>query len=442
MRIKNIKRTLFIYKPYECAAVEEYLENMSETGWLLKSVTGSIFKFKKIEPRKIKYSVDVLSKVSVFDHKDTDVALEYREYCQAAGWTYVCQTGKIQIFYTEEDKEIIPIHTDETEKFKIVFKASVYNVVIQFLIAIIWIFNLSIQLFWENTAFLLAYNLTLVSTVAMVFLVCINIIEVSSFFCWTIKARGKLKENKFMPYNSYKQLRRKNIFIKVYSLITITMVLKLFVFNNTENKEFNIYLLLTMLIPIIIMICTQWLINKKRYSRNTNMGITIGSTVVSIYLMLMLIGAIAFSSITKDDKNEVITDKASLTLMDFGYKENNYESPHITLNKSILASGERYYYGDDNTKLSYEILQSQYPWVIKFHENRLISRLNNYGFDLKEKKTNLPSNIKVYSEGKEKDFILVSEDKVVDITKEFSDISEKEFLENVYRLLFDRKTMQ
>ena len=64
----------------------------------------------------------MLDKVSIFDHKDSDVALEYREYCQAAGWNYVCQEGKIQIFYTEGDKEIISIHTDEDEKFKAVFK--------------------------------------------------------------------------------------------------------------------------------------------------------------------------------------------------------------------------------------------------------------------------------------------------------------------------------
>ena len=37
----------------------------------------------------------------------------------------------------------------------------------------------------------------------------------------------------------------------------------------------------------------------------------------------------------------MITDKSSLTLMDFGYKENIYESPHIDFNKSILAQNEK-----------------------------------------------------------------------------------------------------
>ena len=34
---KDTKITFFIYSPYECAAVEEYLEQMAEKGWLLQS---------------------------------------------------------------------------------------------------------------------------------------------------------------------------------------------------------------------------------------------------------------------------------------------------------------------------------------------------------------------------------------------------------------------
>jgi len=442
MRIKNTKKTSFIYKPYECAAVEEYLEKMSEKGWLLESVKGARFKFKKIEPKKIKYSVDVLNKVSVFDHKDTDVALEYREYCQAAGWTYVCETGKIQIFYTEEDKEIIPIHTDENEKFKEVFKSSLYIVGIQLFLAIMFIFNLYVQLVWNNTSFLLASNLMIFSTVIMFFAVIVNATEGISFILWVIKAKKGLKENKFMPYNTYKQLKRKNILIKICSIIIIFISVKVIIFDTSWSKEVNVMLLMIMFIPIIVMICAQWLIDKKRYSKNTNMVITIGSAIVSIYLILMIVGVIAFWNITKDDQNEVITDKAGLTLMDFGYKDNNIERPHINLYKSVLAKSENYFYGEKDNKLTFEILQSQYPWVVKFHENRLIARLNNYGDDLKEEKTDLSSDINVYSESNGEDLILVSEDKVVYVQKRFNDISKDEFLDRVYKIFFSTEIIQ
>lgn len=97
MKIKDIKITFFNFLPYECVAAEAYLELMAEKGWLLQSIKGPFLRFKKIEPQK-RYSVDVLHKVSIFDRKNSDKALEYREYCQTAGWNYICQKGKIQIY--------------------------------------------------------------------------------------------------------------------------------------------------------------------------------------------------------------------------------------------------------------------------------------------------------------------------------------------------------
>lgn len=64
---KDKKTTNFMYQPYECTAVEEYLENMAEKGWLLERISGYFFTFKKIEPKKLKYSVDTFSKISVLD---------------------------------------------------------------------------------------------------------------------------------------------------------------------------------------------------------------------------------------------------------------------------------------------------------------------------------------------------------------------------------------
>ena len=48
----------------------------------------------------------------------------------------------------------------------------------------------------------------------------------------------------------------------------------------------------------------------------------------------------------------------------------------------------------------------------------------------------MPSDIKVYSRSGKRSFVLVSEDRVIDITKDFSDISDDEFLNKVYETLY------
>ncbi|MCJ7688055.1 MAG: DUF2812 domain-containing protein [Clostridiaceae bacterium] len=331
---KDTKRTIFTFLPYECAAAEEYLELMAEKGWLLQSVKGIFYKFKKIEPKKIKYSVDVLHKVSIFDHKDSDIALEYREYCKAAGWNYVCQIGKIQIFYTEEDKKTISIHTDEEEKFKSVFKASLYNMGSQFFITIMCIFNLYTQLFVADGGFLLTSNIGVLSMVGMLSFILMNSIGFISFLLWVIKVRAKIKRNKGMNYSNYKHVREKNILRNAYGTIILIIFLKLLIFDNLDSKGFNITFLIIMCIPIIIMIFVRKFINKKRYAKNINMGITIGSVIVSTYVVLMLaVGTTVFTS--EALQNGLPTQKNNLTTVDFGFIGNNDESPYINFDKSM-----------------------------------------------------------------------------------------------------------
>jgi hypothetical protein len=303
------------------------------------------------------------------------------------------------------------------------------------------IFTIYNELFLESTDFLLSSNFMIFMAVVMLFLVFINIINLISFFFWVIRARWKLRENKFIPYNSYKQLRIKNILFKAYSLIIIITMLMLGIFNNSKNKEYNISIMIIMLIIIIISSCIKIFINKKRYSKNTNMIISISSTIILIFLSLMLIGTTIFWTISEAHQSDLPNEKYSLTLMDFGYEENTDEDTYSDFDKSFLAEKTEYSYDskDKDKSLSYTILQSQYPSVIEFHENRLLNILNKYNNDLKQEDTNLPSNIKVYSYRNKRCFVLVSKEKVVEIRKNFSDISDDDFLNIVYSKLFYRE---
>lgn len=431
---KYIKRTFFVFSPYECAAVEEYLELMSQKGWLLLSIKGNFFKFKKIKPKNIKYSVDVLHKASIFDHKDSDVALEYREYCKAAGWNYVCQIGKIQIFYTQDYNKAISIHTDEEEKFKSVFKASLCNMGIQFLLTLMFIFNLYIQLFLGDARLILAYNMGILSIVTTIAFIFINTIGFISFLLWVIKVRARLRKGKGMNYSNYKQVIIKNILRNSYGLIILFILLKLLIFDNIKTIKFKISVFIIMCIPIIITIYARKLINKKRYSKHINMSISIGSVIVTTYVVIILVVAIIlFNGETL--QNKIPISKINLTIEDFGFTGNKDES-YMYFDKSIIAQIVDYSSGNDDNYLKCTILESDYPLVIKFYENRLLSKLNIYGTDLKEKKTNLPDNIVVYVDSEKRTFVLMSEDKVVEIRKDFLNITEEEFLNMVYKKLF------
>lgn len=43
--MKEIKTRYFTFEPYECLAVEEYLEMMAKQGWLLDTINRPFFSF-------------------------------------------------------------------------------------------------------------------------------------------------------------------------------------------------------------------------------------------------------------------------------------------------------------------------------------------------------------------------------------------------------------
>ena len=438
MRNKDTKRTYFMYLPYECSAVEEYLEKMAEKGWLLESTKRGFFKFKKIETRKIKYSVDVLDRVSVFDHNDSDVALDYREYCKAAGWTYICEDGGTQFFYTESDSEIISIHTDEEEKFKVVFKSSMKNVYGQMLFIILLISSVYMQL--ANNTEVLSTNTDAIGLVLLVSIILRMCIDIINFYIWVAKAKGQLKANQKMPYNSYKQLKRKNILVRTYNLLLIFIFLMSLISDIPGSNKFNIPMVLIMLVPYIILGNVKKFTDKKDYTKDSNMGIYIGSTLVLLLVMFVL--SSVFGNTTNNKQSVVSSEKASLTIMDFGYKRNedknsyNYKNSYIEFDESILAQRTKYSSQNVNVSMEYTIFESQYPWLIKLQENSVVSRYKKY-FSFKEEKTSLPSNIRAYFGSSSRSFIvLVSEDKVIFIVKNIG-VSEEEFLKKAYEKLLN-----
>lgn len=437
MMCRDTKITFFNFSPYECWAAEEYLEVMAQKGWMLQSMNGAYLKFKRIEPRKIKYSVDVLEKVSSSDHKDRDIVMEYREYCQAAGWKYICEKGLVQVFCTEFEEKTISIHTDEEEKFRSVFQASLFSMGGKLFSILLFLFYIYLQLFKESADLTLATNIGVLAVVVLFSGILINSIELINFFLWVIKVKWRLKENKYMPYNNYRQLRIKNILKIVYSIITLILLLKFLIFDRQSNFKYSIAILFIMGISTIILICVQRYISKKRCSKENNIAITIGSTVVSVYLAAALIIFIAVWCITPTDQSKAPKENVGLTLMDFGYKKDNAENTNVVFDKSILAQRIWYFSDNQGNTVDYTVFHSQYIWIIEFYENRLLNRMNAYVTNLMLMDTNLPEGIKVYSDSEKKSYVLVSKDRVVDIKNNFKDISEDEFLKVVYRKLLD-----
>ena len=436
---KNKKTTYFMYQPYECTAVEEYLEDMAEKGWLLEKISGYLFTFKKIEPKKLKYSVDAFSKISVLDVDDSDVAMDYRQYCIAAGWKYICQVGKIQVFYTDDVENIVPIQTDDEEKFTSIFKSSLYNVFMNLLVAVLFGFNLYMQFFQGTLEYNLTSNLSLFSGVMILSVIAMNVTSVISFFIWVIRSKVKKRNGEFIPYNNYKQLKRKNCLNKIE--LGIAIIALMFVTSSTNDiLSITAVMLSISLTSIFGVIFIKKFINRKKYSKPAKFAISVIGILITIIMTINITMFGLRITSNSHEKSANLPQKSTFTLSDLGYKDGNPEEVYERFSKSILAESLYYSSGTADNHLSYDMLKSDYPWTIKLQKDRIIKTMKGYGYDIEgvSDKFNLPKYIEVEAIDGGRILLLSSPNMIMKIFNEFEDMSEYDFVRTIYEKCFKK----
>ncbi|MGM9978840.1 MAG: DUF2812 domain-containing protein [Clostridium sp.] len=92
-----------------------YLENMAEKGWILTTKQESLYIFKRCEPKKINFAVELFDKNYVGNNK----YIEYMNKYEEAGWRFLFEKDNVYFFCTE-DLSLKPIKIDDKIKFKII----------------------------------------------------------------------------------------------------------------------------------------------------------------------------------------------------------------------------------------------------------------------------------------------------------------------------------
>lgn len=418
--MKEIKTRYFNFEPYECLAVEEYLEMMAKQGWLLDTINRPFFRFKKIEPQNLRFYVDI-------PNVREDRLGDYIEYCRAAGWTYLDKLDSNFIFYAEDNDKTIDIHTDQNEKFRVVSKMSLSNIVLKIILILMCAYWVYTCLFVMDD--FLTSNLSIITFLAISVGGISSTIKVANFFIWRVKAKRSLTKNEFMPYNNYKQLKRKNIFSNLGAFGLIFFSFLAVINENIHNTKALSIFFISLAVFAIFMGGIIYLFNSQKYYKYSNGILVLGYSVAFVYI----IGAtISLGSVSMVEKFTGV-EQVKMSIEDFGYKQE--KEPFNVYDKSIIAEKLVYSYHKDENSFRYTSFKSKSFAVIRFQEVTLLRRLKGYGSDLELKKTKLPENIRVYSDDEKKSYVVVSEDRVIDTRNSMDNINEDEFLDKIYEKL-------
>lgn len=115
--MKETKRKLVFFAPYDYDGMINHFEEMSEAGWLIESVKGNLWKYKKIQPQKLKFAVTHFEYFTVNEAAPDNGQNEFVEICAEAGWQLTAHNKTLMVFVTDSE-DTVPLETDPAVQLK------------------------------------------------------------------------------------------------------------------------------------------------------------------------------------------------------------------------------------------------------------------------------------------------------------------------------------
>lgn len=430
MRIsKNTSVELVSIKEHESNALEKHLEEKALEGWMIEDIMCGFLIFKKKEPQKCKFAIDI------FTGNEKD---EYIEYCEAAGWKHLFQHNKYFIFYTK-DQEITPIQTDEEIVLKKVRKSILGSLLNNIFLIGLMIFNLSIStnngydFFTEisdNSAIFVMGSLILVIIGALIIII--------KDILWYFRSNRSFKLNENINYPTLKSFKVKNVFLQLYMCILALMVISL-IGDLGSNKGY-IYLSVFVLLTTISISRFIIILFKGYRKISTGLGVLICVVGVLISTHIVLSGKEMINYVRDESKTPI------MTINDFIDIKTNKEYLYFASSQSFLASSYTYSYDEMNYDMEvvdeqyndedsgnyfdYEICKSKYDWVINKTFESYLKRYKYYEYA--EVKDNNWDALVVYKDNQyNSGYLLKYKDRVISVSGSIDFSKENiEFIKN------------
>ena len=224
---KLIKFVLF--RENDCSALELYLEEMAQKGWMFNSISPIMrfFQFKKCESKKVKFCIDILEECSESTNLSSFNMPNYIDICESTGWKHITNidnttdyhySSSYQIFISD-DINTPPIQTDDTLKLEPVSKA----IKQRFLASIITLVFINYLVFKD---FVDLENLNWIYLFGVLFSAQCIISAIENFI-WLYRAKKSLNEKEPIRYPSLKSLKIRSLFMISLDLILLDCILLL-----------------------------------------------------------------------------------------------------------------------------------------------------------------------------------------------------------------------
>lgn len=285
--MKEMKRCFCNFSFYDQQAIQEKLEEMAESGWMLEKTGNFMWTYKRIEPKKLRFSVTYFPSASDFDPSPTEGELTKIDFCRQDGWNLVTTWGVMQIF-CNEDLDAVPIETEPVMQIENICQSMKKNVLLpQAVLGGMLLWNVVIRLSqWRRDPVgELSDPFSIYSVLMFSILTLACLYEIGFYFCWSRKAKAAAQnDGVFLPVRSKP--------IASWILMAVSALLLILSYTALRGPLGFVILWLCM-VPFIIVIgnLLKNMLKKRGVSRNVNRIVSVCAVVLLTFLMLGLMTA-------------------------------------------------------------------------------------------------------------------------------------------------------
>ncbi|MCM1440745.1 MAG: DUF2812 domain-containing protein [Roseburia sp.] len=207
--MKNTKRSMVLHSFYDRTGLERHLARMAEKGWMLDRIGNFFWHYRRIEPKKLTFSVCYFPKASQFDPEPSAEQQMFYEFCAHAGWELAAANAQLQVFCNDQP-DPVPIDTDPVTQVDCVHRTMMRSALpSQAILALLAVMNLAMRIYdlIHDPITLLSTPAGLFAPACWVLLLLLIGVEWTGYFRWHHKAVLAAERGEFLETHSHRALQ-------------------------------------------------------------------------------------------------------------------------------------------------------------------------------------------------------------------------------------------
>ena len=203
--MKDVTYRLIDAYLYDYPYIERFLTNQAAKGWHLEKAGTLLWKFRRGEPKNVRYEVTYSPAASAFNSRPTEAEEDLADLCAQAGWIRVTTAAQLQVF-RNEDPDATPLETDENQRLQNIRRTMTKHFFPPYLLMIfLYLFQFYMHgrnlLQWPSRT--LSSGLTVSTLVMLPMVSVLYLILILDSLRWLRKARRAVDAGEPLPANRF-----------------------------------------------------------------------------------------------------------------------------------------------------------------------------------------------------------------------------------------------